>query len=323
MILENKDFIELEDNNNIFLIYSNGGLGNGVGSVYYGILFYFTNELNITHKLVILRAKSCGGWFELNDIFEENTNIFYINFHPKKKYYTNSKFYNSILNMTIPNLNKNKYIEFNFNCLPINFIPQDKYKLEIPIWRKYIKILDLQIKENIIKTVKKLKKGMKLDNNSLGIHVRASDTSVRKFEKEILKNFLKKELDNTIKLGKFNKLFVCSDEVFYEKLIKKKYKTGFSLKKSYPLTKIPGLEEYPWFIDDKDEIERLAKLNIKYLTICKHNEKEYIFNVFRDKNHSIEALIEGMVLNCCGTVVSNRSSSFSAFAKFLVDVYNI
>jgi len=127
------------------------------------------------------------------------------------------------------------------------------------------------------------------------------------------------EINEDIINGEYENIFICSDDLnmenkLYEKY-SKKYKC-FVYNKKNQVTKVPGLEKYPWYIDNKLKEEIIKKTNNNELPIeggpCNNGVLMGIpYNSYQNIDQLIEALIDTLILSRCNNI--NKSSSKSTF----------
>ena len=132
--------------------------------------------------------------------------------------------------------------------------------------------------------------------------------------------FIISNIKNELLNKKYTKIFICSDDFNLENKIKtelsKKY-TCFSFEKKEKVKKIPGLEEYPWYIDQEKEKEILQKVKNGLLKSKGGPANNGVligipYNTTCTKEQLIEALIDSIILSKCTEI--NKSWNGSTFS---------
>ena len=334
---------------NIFIVKCGGGTGNYIGCMLRAALFYKLCDLKKTHKLVIISIPMYNGDFVLSDIFEDTDNIYFYNcpllksqmginyssnsfeindFRDLRNYSVNSfeinefvRIFLDVLEIKISELSGHKNIVFNTNSI---YIPPDK----LNYCKELLKDLNIHIKSDIKEQINNFLKEHKIggDGYSIGVHFRCTDTK-NDVSRDTDFNACILKLDNILINDKdIENIFVCSDDENVEEFIKKRYANNYnciSFKKNSQVRKIPSLENYDWFINKKSDIKEIKDKglnNVPGWGIQSNNNNEYIFNVWRDKDQVIGAIIDTVILNTCSKGYTNTASSFKTLGHLLINL---
>ena len=342
--------ITLEELNNIilddktFIVKCAGGPGNYIGCMLRGVLFYKLCDLKKTHKLVIISIPMYNGDFVLSDIFEDTDNIYFYNSIIDDITQTRTAWTSSTntfdINSSINNLGRdlpfkeilfNKNIDIsklnNFSSLTFNTNSLSIPPHKLNYCKELLEDLNIHIKSDIKEQINNFLKEHKIggDGYSIGVHFRCTDTKNdvcrdTDFNACILK------LDNILINDKdIENIFICSDDENVEEFIKKRYANNYnciSFKKNSQVRKIPSLENYDWFINKKSDIKEIKDKGLNNVPgwgiQSNNNNNEYIFNVWRDKDQVIGAIIDTVILNTCSKGYTNTASSFKTLGYLLI-----
>ena len=135
-----------------------------------------------------------------------------------------------------------------------------------------------------------------------------------------LTNFFIENIYKELSDKKYTKIFVCSDDIDLENKFKKEFSkkyTCFSFNKKEKVTKIPWLENYPWYIDKDSEKDILNKVKHGLLKSKGGPANNGVligipYNTTCSKEQLIEALIDSTILSNCTEI--NKSWNGSTFS---------
>ena len=321
-----------------FAIQAVGGAGNYIGSIIGGLVYYKMFGLDKSHKLFINSFPHYNGYFNAEDIFEDNENIFFCNSERGLPKFDFDVKLNCIKEFPFEknDLDYNsKNIYYNNNHIP--FIPKEKEDL----CKEYMNELNFTLREDIKIRIHNFLTQNNISPNEkcLGAHFRCTDASnSRKGMSKSLDEDIK-IIKKKIKIKNIKKVFICSDDNTVEKKLKlqlEKQCKCVIFNKDTRVKKIPGLEKYDWYIYKKKDINEIKKkmpsLNSLKITIKKAikssslSEKEiykagwgknkndnyyYMFNTFRDKEQVVDAIIDTIIFNHCSNHYINCTDKSS------------
>ena len=324
-----------------YIILCSGGMGNHLGSLICGLNEYIKNDLKNTHNIHVLSTGTNTGDFIVSDILDfTNFNIidftkenftFYelsekdfntMSFKNKnflkenkiwkydKKIYKCEYPYNPHIHQ-IPNSCKNKNILINSNVLPK--LTEDYLKLTI----KTINYFKLKLKKNILDKINNFVNKNNIDYNTLAIHYRGTDrlSSITRVKNNNSGNFDKYYDLVKMKMVDFDNTFILSEDETIERYISENT-NGCFYKKETKTIKFPGLEEYDWYLTEK---EREDIYNNTWLKNLKYNNIKVQaigeFNIYRSKEQVIDGIIDLGILCYCGDSITNMAKDCS-FIKF-------
>ena len=144
-----------------------------------------------------------------------------------------------------------------------------------------------------------------------------------------LKNTIIEDIDININKDNYKNIFVCSDDKNMEKFFIDKYSKRFNClnyKKEYEVTKVPGLEKYPWYIDNETEKEILNKIKKGKLEStggpCNNGVLMGIpYNSYQSIEQLKEALIDTIILASCDNKnTSTSDSTFPILGKIIINL---
>ena len=142
-------------------------------------------------------------------------------------------------------------------------------------------------------------------------------------------NFIIKNIRNKLSNNRFTKIFICSDDNDIEYNLNKYFSNDyecFSFNKKEKVTKVPGLEDYPWYIDDdiKEEILEKVKNGLLKTNGGPANNGVLIgipYNTTCNKEQLVEALIDSIILSHCSEI--NKSWNGSTFSSIGYIIKNL
>ena len=144
-----------------------------------------------------------------------------------------------------------------------------------------------------------------------------------------LKNTIIEDIDININKDNYKNIFICSDDKKMEKFFIDKYSKRFNClnyKKEYEVTKVPGLENYPWYIDNEIEKEILNKIKKGKLEStggpCNNGVLMGIpYNSYQSIEQLKEALIDTIILASCDNKnTSTSDSTFPVLGKIIINL---
>ena len=142
-------------------------------------------------------------------------------------------------------------------------------------------------------------------------------------------DFIIKNIYNKLSDNKFKKIFICSDDHDIEQQLHNEFSNDYqciSYDKNEKVTKVPGLEDYPWYIDNqlKDEILEKVKNGLLKTEGGPANNGVLIgipYNTTCNKEQLIEALIDSIILSHCTEI--NKSWNGSTFSSIGYIIKNL
>ena len=274
---------------NKLINYCSGGLGN--------ILLPLSSCIFLSKKtdreLIICNEPTFRCQIEISDLFNENFKCInkneLENFQPLKIYgnredisFDKSLYSNGVLDKLssshgctpINNLNLNDDSK-NILIYHNDFIPQVNIEDSISELRK------LKINDSIKEMSETFVHENRISNETIGVHARGTDFN------SSLEIYLK-QIENVISETPNCKIFFCSDEDSWEKVVSDKFPNNL--------------------------IVRRKKSN---LTRYNPNNPNWSNNVLTDKNSVIDGFVDLIILSKCNLKIYNQHSSFSKLAKLL------
>ena len=288
MILSNKEALEIIAHNNVFIVKSDGGMGNKFGSFFSAIEIYVKNKLYESHKFMCI---SCAKyWCELKEleIFEANDNLIFVDdaYPPVLDQFFLLPF-NEPLVSEVDKLRK--HIMYLGNCLHSS--TDGLHYFDINIKPSLREVVTSFIDEHNIS-----------QKHTLGVHIRSTDAPLHLTCKQ---DELISKVD--VNYSRYKNVFVCSDDLTIQTELTKKW-NGIEHPYLHPVTKLPGCDHLPWILDEPHTEEVFLKLNIKA-----H------YNVCRSRDHCLEALKDLLVLAHCDlSLCAGMYTTYLQLGVFLV-----
>jgi len=269
-------------------IFCDGGLGNRLSTLIGGL--YLANKINYEFEIIWPQTRWCNCNFE--DLYDENIN--HTNFndnindyiidnnttliisHIDNGYPKNIQFisqYSNIIDMDFSNYNK---IFYNHNSIP-HYVDEDNSSKQLSL---------IKISNNILNEVKKFTNEFNINNETLGLHIRRTDSPMITSDDEYF-NYINNLNDK--------KIFVCSDEEEIEKSLKSKFSNVLVRNKSQYVEKFV---DGPW----------------------RNNKLNGIFNVNRNKQSVIDAFIDMLILSRTNILDFKNIGSFYQLSKLYKNI---
>ena len=299
VIISKKEFNENYRNHLLFISPLCGGLGNYLGGFFSSIDFYYSHNLNLTHKFVCISNASTTGDIYITDLFDFNDNIILLN-NNKEDGSSGLNYPDNIwqpphpyihLHTSPPSDIKTKSILFRTNCLSINNFNN------LIIGKNYFQ---MKIQENIEQNIISFVRDKNIDKNTLGMHYRGTDRIV---SSDNINHFVEK-----CKSMSYKKYFICSDEPEAEKYLATKF-NGSIYNKNTKVIKNPDFKHCGWtFTNDEKKIASSKfKISSQY-------------NVYRSLQQCIDGFIDAAILGHC-KIISNQFSSFDELAECIFKLF--
>jgi hypothetical protein len=300
VVISHNQAKQLMENNNVFLVITNGGLGNKYGMFFSAIDLYFRCNLQKTHLFMCMSHEDY--MCELNDyeVFTANDKIVFV--ESLKVHNPHSIPFDSFHHLpfgaephTLSQLDlTHRHLLYNNNILQV-----DKSSI-----KQALGYFDIQIQPQLKQNVQDFIRLHNIDKKrTLGIHIRATDTP------DHISCHRASLIDKMVSIrAHYKNAYVCSDESQLEAEVTAKVQ-GIPHPKKFAVTKLPGCEHLPWSLT-LDETEQV-------MTILGYHTQ---YNVCRRRDHCLEALNDLLILAHCDTSPGEfLYTSFLRLGIFLVE----